>query len=636
MKKNLTILILQLFPMFFLLGQSVSDIQRAKQQYENFLLDQQRSNLSSDISVIDQIDGDIPKTEEIGFKYYEKDIDESELQELMFFGYDFFNTRDTLAIWNNLPIPSSYKLGPGDEIIISLWGETQLRDNYTIGRDGTVYIKRVGQLNLTGKSMEQAKKYLEKQFQKVYETLKGSQPSSYLDVSLGKLKSINVTFVGEVKIPGIHPVHPFSTALTGLIQAGGIDTIGSLRNIQIIRSENNLYNVDLYKFLLFGQTDDANKRLQDNDVIFIPPRSSRVEIMGAVKRPGIYEARDSDNLGEIVDFAGGLRSNANNNLLVHYNYSNSTNNKLGLEYVPYNDANKKFDDNIKRIKVYTMPEYNKSIYIYGQVKNPGSYGFEKGMHILDLLNMVGGLFDKTFYKTIYAPRADIIRRDFKSSFPKVIPINLEELKQGNTTQNIELQNWDIVFVRKNKNFTIPKQVKITGEVNIPGFYTLSKPRETLEDLLSRAGGFTDRAFKDGIQLYRDTMQVALDNFNFSLTHKDSIYVPDFPGVVQVLGEVYKPGYVQYQKRKRLKSYIEAAGGFTLDARKKYITIIQPNGDVKVKDSFWTPTVKEGALIIIHKERKKLPFDVTSFLKDSASIAASLTTIIYIINSQSNG
>jgi len=622
--------------MFFLLGQSVSDIQRAKQQYENFLLDQQRSSLSSDIDVIDQIDGDIPITEEIGFKYYEKDIDESELQELMFFGYDFFNMRDTVAIWNNLPIPSSYKLGPGDEIIISLWGETQLRDNYTIGRDGTVYIKRVGQLNLTGKSMEQAKKYLEKQFQKVYETLKGSQPSSYLDVSLGKLKSINVTFVGEVKFPGIHPVHPFSTALTGLIQAGGIDTVGSLRNIQIIRSESNLYNVDLYKFLLFGQTDDANKRLQDNDVIFIPPRSSRVEIIGAVKRPGIYEVRDSDNLGDIVDFAGGLRSNANNNLLVHYNYPNSNNNKPRLEYVPYSDANKIFDDNIKRIKVYTVPDYNKSIYIYGQVKNPGSYGFEKGMHILDLLNMVGGLFDKTFYKTIYAPRADIIRRDFKSSFPKVIPINLEELKQGNTTQNIELHNWDIVFVRKNKNFTIPKQVKITGEVNIPGFYTLSKPRETLDDLLSRAGGFTDRAFKDGIQLYRDTMQVALDNFNFSLTHKDSIYVPDFPGVVQVLGEVYKPGYVQYQKRKRLKSYIEAAGGFTLDARKKYITIIQPNGDVKVKDSFWTPRVKEGALIIIHKERKKLPFDVTSFLKDAASIAASLTTIIYIINSQSNG
>ena len=112
-------------------------------------------------------------------------------------------------------------------------------------------------------------------------------------------------------------------------------------------------------------------------------------------------------------------------------------------------------------------------------------------------------------------------------------------------------------------------------------------------------------------------------------------MPDYPGVVQVIGEVYKPGFVQYRKRKGLKKYIEAAGGYTLDARKKYITIIQPNGDVSVKDSFWSPKVEEGALIIVHKKRQELPFDITAFLKDTASIAASLTTIIYIINTQNN-
>ncbi|SVA73616.1 uncharacterized protein METZ01_LOCUS126470, partial [marine metagenome] len=157
----------------------------------------------------------------------------------------------------------------------------------------------------------------------------------------------------------------------------------------------------------------------------------------------------------------------------------------------------------------------------------------------------------------------------------------------------------------------------------------------LQNLLDRSGGYTDRAFKDGIQLYRDTVQVALDNFNFSLTDGDSIHVPSYPGVVQVIGEVYNPGYIQYSKRKGLKNYIEAAGGYTLDARERYITIIHPNGDVKVKDSFWTPKVKEGSLIIVHKERESLPFDVTAFFKDAASIAASLTTIIYIINRQSN-
>ena len=113
------------------------------------------------------------------------------------------------------------------------------------------------------------------------------------------------------------------------------------------------------------------------------------------------------------------------------------------------------------------------------------------------------------------------------------------------------------------------------------------------------------------------MLVALDNFNFSLADGDSIHVPNYPGVVQVIGEVYSPGYVQYRKRRDLYSYVEASGGFTLDARKKYITIIQPNGDVKVKDSFWKPRVEEGAIIIVHKKREELPFDITAFFKDTA-------------------
>ena len=465
--------------------------------------------------------------------------------------------------------------------------------------------------------------------------MKGARPSTFMDVSLGQLKSINVTFVGEVSSPGVHPIHPFSTALTGLLQVGGIDTTGSLRNIQIIRSENDTYKVDFYKFLLSGKSDNIDIRLQDNDIVFIPPRQSRVEIIGAVKRPGIYESDTNDKISDLVNYAGGLRANANENILIYEKYLSKYGYSNKLKYVLFDNINQTQSKFVNKIVAFSIPKYEKNVYVYGQVKNPGIYGFEEGMNILDLLKIVGGLYDKTFYKTIYAPRADIIRRDFKSNYPKVIPINLEELKQGNQTQNIELHNWDMIFVRKNKNFTLPKQVQITGQVNIPGYYTLSKPRETLQNLIDRSGGYTNRAYKDGIQLFRDTIQVALDNFDFSLADGDSIHVPDYPGVVQVIGEVYSPGYVQYRKRKSLKKYIESAGGFTLDARQKYITIIQPNGDVKVKDSFWTPRIKEGALIIVHKKREELPFDVTAFLKDTASIAASLTTIIYIINRQNN-
>ena len=250
MKKILSILILQLFIVGLVSSQSASDIRKLKKQYESVLQNQDKLILPYDVMEDDEIDGDLPTKQQLELIQELEEKEKDEAKQLKHFGYDFFTMRDTLSIWNNLPVPPNYILGPGDEIIISLWGETQLRDNYTIGREGMVYVERVGQLSLTGKSMEQAKKYLEKQFQKVYETLKGSRPSTYMDVSLGQLKSINVTFVGEVKSPGIYPVHPFSTVLTGLIQAGGVDTTGSLRNIQIIRPVTDPQQVDMYAFCL--------------------------------------------------------------------------------------------------------------------------------------------------------------------------------------------------------------------------------------------------------------------------------------------------------------------------------------------------------------------------------------------------
>ena len=616
-------------------AQTLSDIERYRKQYEDYLRSRQQGQAGFELGEDQAIIGDIPS--EFYVMQKRKDIKPDE--KLKHFGYDFFTLRDSIPIWDNLPMPPSYRLGPGDEIIISLWGETQLRSSYTIGRDGMIYIERVGKISLADKSINQAKTYLEKQFQKVYETLKGSRPSTFMDVSLGQLKSINVTFVGEVKLPGIHPVHPFSTVLTSLIQAGGVDTTGSLRNIQIIRGDDDPEEVDLYAFLLSGETSKANMRLQDNDVIFIPPRRSSIEIDGAIKRPGIYESLPNESVADLVDYAGGLKAKAQHKLAIfrfepELETSDSQNPANAL-YTHRDKAGEISIQDVNRIMAYAAPDYIKSVYVYGQVKNPGEYGFEKGMDVLSLIKLAGGLFDDTYYQTIYAKRAEIIRRNPESNFPKVIPINLAELKQGNKTQNIELHNWDIMLVRKNQNFTVSKQVQITGEVKIPGVYSLRRPQESLADLLSRAGGYTAKAFVDGITLYRDSIQVAIDNFNLSLMDGDSVSVPEHPGVVHVIGEVYNPGYVQYDRGRGLNNYIEAAGGFTLEARKKYITIIYPNGDVKVKDSFIPPRVKEGSLIIVQKAEEKLPFDGTAFLKETASIAASMATIFFIIKSQSN-
>ena len=215
-------------------AQTAQDLQRAKSEYEKL-----RSQQSQDQSGVKQLENVSPITglpreaaiTPYSLPYYEsKELAKKDLQH---FGYDFFTQRDTVSFWENLPTPASYLLGPGDELIISLWGATQLREKFTITREGNIYDSKVGLLNLTGKTIAEARNYLNEQFGRVYSTLKGNNRTTFMDVSLGELRSINVNFVGQVNYPGVYPIHPFSTVITGLIQAGGVDTLGSLRKILI-------------------------------------------------------------------------------------------------------------------------------------------------------------------------------------------------------------------------------------------------------------------------------------------------------------------------------------------------------------------------------------------------------------------
>ena len=170
-----------------------------------------------------------------------------------------------------------------------------------------------------------------------------------------------------------------------------------------------------------------------------------------------------------------------------------------------------------------------------------------------------------------------------------------------------------------------------GEVNVPGIYTLQKKWENLDDMIKRAGGFTDQAFHDGIQLYRNNDQIALNNFEIILLDGDSLMVPEHPGVIQVLGEVNRSGYIQYNKKKSLNNYIENAGGFTEYSDKTNIIIIYANGNVKIKKRFKNPQIFEGATIIVNKKEETEPFSVTEFSTSIASIITSLATLILLLN-----
>jgi protein involved in polysaccharide export with SLBB domain len=521
-------------------------------------------------------------------------------------------------------------LGTGDEVIIEIWGDTQLRAVHIIDQYGKINIDKIGQINLSGIALKDLQSKLISKFQNVYSSLKGPDETAYLDISLGKLKSINVTFVGESISPGIHAIHSFSTIITGLMQTGGISQLGSLRDIQIIRNGKKAASLDLYDYLSNGDAG-SDRRLLDGDIVFIPIRYSTISVSGEVMRPAIYELLSNETLDDMLHFAGGLT--ALSQQVIRVDRPESSTESSTTHLINFNTQPSFVLENGDAIEVYEIPTSDHQIYIFGKVKNPGSFAFdtEKETLLLDILELAGGIKDETYVQTIYTDVGEIIRNHPETNYPEIIEFNIDKLIAGDKSENKSLQNWDIILIRENPNYTSPAKVSLMGEVNVPGIYTLQKRWENLDDMIQRAGGFTDQAFHDGIQLYRKNSQVALNDFKIILLDGDSLMVPEHPGIVEVLGEVNRSGYIQYNKKKNLDNYIENAGGFTEYSDKNNITIIYANGDVSIKKHFRNPKITEGATIIVNKKEETEPFSITAFSTNIASIITSLATLILLIN-----
>lgn len=571
-------------------------------------------------------------------------LDTIEVDGPMYFGYNFFNTPDKFVIFDNIPIPVDYSLGPGDQLIISIWGAVQFRSRHMINREGDIFIDGVGEVNLSGMDITTAKNMLKERFSEVYSTLKGKRPSTFLSVSLGQLKSINISFVGEVNTPGIHAVHPFSDITTALLQVGGVDTVGSLRDIQVIRDGKVFTKLDFYEYLVNGKTAQ-NTRLLNGDVIFIPVRQSTVSIEGEVNRPGNYEAKDGESIANLIHFAGGLTQRAQPNIeiyrLLPREQRPSEDFAYEVFYVDPEQAQFKLAKDIIRLRVLSVPDVSREVAIFGQVKLPGIYAYENSMKVMDLLKIAGGLNDTTFMKSIYLEEAEIIRQAPNSIYPQRIPINLEQLLNGQNDQNIELYNQDIVLVRENSNFSDPQYVTIGGQVNVPGKYTIQQKEETLKDIIARAGGFSSNAYINGMHMYRDTLQVVLHGYDMIVADGDSVYVPEPSGIVKIFGQVHREGLMQFVRGKSLSYYIERAGGFTYEADKKRVVVHYANGDVRLKKSYLfsllsiSPPIKDGSTVYVFRKETKPPFNITQILATTASAASSIITLYLLYETTKN-
>jgi protein involved in polysaccharide export with SLBB domain len=643
-KRNLIIVLSFIFySLSFGYAQSFQELEKLESEYRK-VLEMQSLQKPNDISVAEKTikSTDLPNK----LIYTRKDIEallvntEKLLEKLKFMedstvsfpfiGYDIFTQRDTIPFWQNLPIPQNYNLGPGDEVIISLWGETEAYTSNIINRDGQIFLENIGTLNLAGKNVDEAKKYIISKYSKVYSTLIGDNPKSFLDITLGELKSVNVHFVGFVNIPGVHMIHPFSNIVTGLTQAGGVKTNGTLRNIKIIREKKVVSTIDIYNYIIFGNSL-GDLRLLDQDIVYVPPRVSTVPLSGRVKTPGYYEVLNNESIHDLITISGGIDSKSSTSLF----YFKENNNLAEEAFLLKNSEISKFllSDG-DSIHVPIKPKKDNSVYIGGQIKNPGKYPYQFNMSLKELIEATMSTTDLEFMKTVNLSNIIINRKNPNGQSPVKIIADLYK-------KNFILKNGDLITISRTLNFQQIESIIITGEVMTPGVYPVNNIT-SLESVLDMAGGYTNNALIKGVEVFRDSLKIGWEKSTFLLSDGDSLNVLKKSGLVLLNGEVNNPGYVNFKKGDSIKKYIKRAGGYSAFADPKDVFILYPNGTAKPVTKWTSPKVLEGSTIIVNQKALTAYSNGATNLQAiqeitsvASNFATTIITLVLLIN-QSKG
>jgi len=656
------------------------------------------------------------------------------------FGRNIFNTRNlTFEPSVNLATPANYRLGPGDEVIIDIWGASQNTIRQQISPEGTINIQKIGPVNLSGMTVSAANDYLKNALNKIYNGLNNTtDPTSDIRLTLGNIRTIQINVMGEVVQPGTYALSSFSTVFHALYRAGGVSDIGSLRNVQLVRNGKNIATIDVYEFIMKGNTQD-DIRLQEGDVVIVPAYDVLVKISGKVKRPMRFEMKKDENLATLIKYAGGFEADAYTRSLrvvrqngeeyevntvkdIDYNIYKMRNgdvvtaeailnrftNKLEIRGAVYrpgiyqlsgklntirelvHEAQGLTGDaflnravlyrqredltsevvqiDIKSIMDGTSPNlalmkndilYIPSIHdledrgnvtVHGEVAHPDSYPYADNMTLEDLIIQAGGL--KEAASTV---RIDISRRiknprstADNDTIGQMYTFSLKDGFVIDGQPGFILEPYDQVYVRRSPGYQAQQNVAIEGEILFGGNYAMTSREERLSDLVNKAGGPTNYAYLRGAKLTRvanasekkrmgdvirlmsrqlgeamidslgirveDTFTVGIDlekalsnpksNADLVLREGDVISIPNNNNTVTINGAVMVPNTVSYMKGKNVDYYLNQAGGCSDNARKSKKFIVYMNGQVtKVKGS-GKKQIEPGCEIIVPGKAKK--------------------------------
>ncbi|PWB70565.1 hypothetical protein C3F09_08945 [candidate division GN15 bacterium] len=493
-----------------------------------------------------------------------------EFEQLRPFGQDLFGGPREAAPPDDIASSSDYILGPGDNIIISLWGRVEQEYNLTVDREGKVFIPKLGEVNVWGKRVDEFKSYARKKFSAVYSDFD-------MNVSLGKIRSIRIYLTGEVNRPGAYTVTSLTSLFNALYLAGGPNANGSMRAIRLMRGGKAVATLDLYAFLLAGD-NTADIRLESGDAIFVPVAGARVAIRGQIHRPAIYELLGAETGADLLKLSGNATPQAHLDRVLLERVSDRGEWQVqDLNLNP--DSAARISPTVlkdgDRLTVYSMFDAKTNVvFVSGMIKHPGCYERTDSTRVRDLLSR-GQLQDYD----VYYNRADLFRRhtDYRV---EVIPINVGAVLAGDSANNIMLQDRDSLHVYSVKDVERDKYVYIGGEVARPGSYPLYD-RMTAADLIFLSGSFTRGASRlQGELAHTDSLgQVTIDYIDLSdststriaLREDDRLYVRTIPEwqlhrTVKVEGEVQFPGeYVLARRNETLGDLLQRCGGFTSNA-----------------------------------------------------------------------
>ena len=694
-----------------------------------------------------------------------EEVPEGELTEKKeIFGHNIFsNRRLSFAPSLNIPTPLNYRLGAGDEVIIDVWGSNEATIRQTISPDGFINIPNLGVVTLNGMTVREAEQYLRKKLAQIY-PVDGEDAASDFKLTLGNIRTIQVSVTGEVVVPGTYSISSLSNIYNALYCAGGVNDLGSLRKVQLVRNGKQKAVVDLYDFILNGMLPDG-LTLEDGDVINVPLYLSLVNIEGSVKRPMYYEMKDGETVQDLLDYAGGFagdayRSNINvvrQNGVEYQVYTVDSNlfsafilkdgdaltvgalidryeNKLEVKGAVYRPGIYQLGDGIRTVSeliakadglkgdAFTnralihreredltfevisvdvkavlsgqAPDiqlqrndilYIPSIYdlndigtitIEGEVATPGTFVYEANMTVEDIIMQAGGLLESA--STV---RIDVSRRiknpASKEQSDSIANVFTRSFKDGYVVSedlDFVLLPYDYVNVRRSPGYAEQGKVKVSGEVIFPGDYVLTHKNERLSDVIARAGGLNKWAYVKGARLIRHTLaeernrtrsgmtvlttgkdSVNVANLDLDETYSvgidleaalaapgsdadlvlrqdDMILIPEYINTVKISGNVMYPNVVAYNSGMSVRDYVEMAGGYGDRSKKNKAYIIYMNGTIARARQMSKGVVEPGCEIVIPQKRDK-EFDVSSLMSvatTSSSVATMLATIMNLI------